>query len=91
VNIRPQDSFLSTEIHVFSLSCYFVLDLKKGGDLRYYLEQRGRVFRERDVAIYVSCLSSALEHIHSHGVIHRDVKPGSSYTSPCCLQNDHGM
>lgn len=54
--------------------CYLVMDLKTGGDLRYYLKKR-YLFEEVDVAFYVACISSALEHIHSQGVIHRDVKP----------------
>ena len=51
-----------------------VLDLKCGGDLRYYLRKK-IVFDEKDVAFYVACLSSALHHIHSMKILHRDVKP----------------
>jgi serine/threonine kinase 32 len=47
-----------------------------GGDLRYYL-RRKVLFEEKDVAFYVACISSALEHIHSRNMIHRDVKPGN--------------
>eukprot|EP00597_Dinobryon_sp_UTEXLB2267_P008507 CAMPEP_0170091414 /NCGR_PEP_ID=MMETSP0019_2-20121128/25023_1 /TAXON_ID=98059 /ORGANISM="Dinobryon sp., Strain UTEXLB2267" /LENGTH=259 /DNA_ID=CAMNT_0010311303 /DNA_START=129 /DNA_END=906 /DNA_ORIENTATION=- len=54
--------------------CYFVMDLKTGGDLRYYLRKK-IMFEENDVAFYVSCISSALHHIHSQNIIHRDVKP----------------
>eukprot|EP01038_Epipyxis_sp_PR26KG_P009039 gene9039-12186_t len=56
------------------IACYMVLDLKTGGDLRYYLRKK-MVFEEEDVAFYVSCISSALEHIHSRNIIHRDIKP----------------
>ncbi len=49
--------------------------MKTGGDLRYYLRKR-YLFEERDVAFYVACISSALEHLHSRNVIHRDIKPG---------------
>ena len=59
-------------------SCYLALDLKTGGDLRYYLKKR-YVFSEKDVAFYVSCLSSALHHIHGKNIIHRDVKPGQCF------------
>lgn len=52
------------------------MDLKTGGDLRYYLRKKA-VFEEKDVAFYVSCISAALNHIHSHNIIHRDVKPGA--------------
>lgn len=54
--------------------CYIVLDLKTGGDLRYYLRKK-LSFEEKDVAFYVSCISSALRHIHSKNIIHRDIKP----------------
>jgi serine/threonine protein kinase len=53
--------------------------LKTGGDLRYYLRKR-YLFDERDCAFYVACISSALDHIHSKNVIHRDVKPGLCMT-----------
>jgi len=55
-------------------SCYLVLDLKTGGDLRYYLRKK-LLFEEANVAFYVACISSALHHCHSRRVIHRDVKP----------------
>lgn len=57
------------------LNCYLVLDLKTGGDLRYYLRKR-ILFEERDAVFLVACLTSALEHIHSRNIIHRDIKPG---------------
>ena len=55
-------------------SCFFVLDLKTGADLRYYLKKK-LIFEECNVAFYVACISSALHHCHSHNVLHRDVKP----------------
>lgn len=51
-------------------SCYLVLDLKCGGDIRYYLRKK-LIFEEKDVAFYVSCIGSALEFIHSMNVLHR--------------------
>lgn len=56
-------------------NCYLVMDLRCGGDLRYYLRKR-KIFEEVDVAFYIACMSSALDHIHSKNIIHRDIKPG---------------
>jgi serine/threonine protein kinase len=53
------------------------MDLKTGGDLRYYLRKK-MVFEERDVAFYVACISAALHHIHSKNMLHRDIKPGKT-------------
>ena len=50
------------------------MDLKGGGDLRYYLRKR-LIFEESDVAFFVACIGSALEFIHSRNILHRDVKP----------------
>jgi len=58
-------------------NCYLVMDLRCGGDLRYYLRKR-KIFEEVDVAFYIACMSSALEHIHSKNIIHRDIKPGDN-------------
>ena len=48
--------------------------MKCGGDLRFYLRKK-IIFEERDVAFYVSCIASALDHIHDMKILHRDVKP----------------
>ena len=55
-------------------NAYIVLGLKTGADLRYYLKKK-LIFEECNVAFYLSCISSALHHCHSRGVLHRDVKP----------------
>jgi serine/threonine protein kinase len=55
-------------------SCYLVLALSLGGDLRYQL-RNFQLFQERHVAYFVSSLGLALHHLHHHGVYHRDIKP----------------
>lgn len=54
--------------------CYLVMDPLLGGDLRYHL-RNFQLFREHHVAYFVSCIGSALHHLHVRGILHRDVKP----------------
>jgi serine/threonine protein kinase len=56
------------------ISCYLVFELLEGGDLRYFLNTQSH-FNESKTAFFASCIGSALRHIHSCGVLHRDVKP----------------
>lgn len=65
-----------------------MLDLKTGGDLRYYLRKR-YVFEECDIAFYIAVISSALDHIHSKSVIHRDVKPGTTTLAAISTPSQH--
>lgn len=55
-------------------SCYFLMDLMVGGDLRYYIKKRV-MLSEPELAFLVAAMSSALHHIHSKNILHRDVKP----------------
>jgi serine/threonine protein kinase len=55
-------------------SCFLILDYLSGGDLRYYLKAHF-IFAEHHVAFFISCLGSALNHLHQRGIIHRDLKP----------------
>jgi serine/threonine protein kinase len=57
-----------------SLSCFFVLDLLIGGDLRCFINN-GVVFDEYKTCYIISCLSSALDYMHSKFILHRDIKP----------------
>jgi serine/threonine protein kinase len=59
------------------LCVYFVMDLNQGGDLFFHLNERsnnGKELHESQVRIILAELYLALEHLHKHNIIHRDVK-----------------
>jgi hypothetical protein len=55
---------------------YYVMELVAGRSLQQRLVQEG-VLEADEVARVGAGLARALEHIHSHGIIHRDMKPGN--------------
>ena len=54
--------------------CYLVQECLVGGDLRDHL-RFGGMLSEKSVAYIISCIGSALHHMHLHGILHRDLKP----------------
>uniref|UniRef100_A0A7S4ETV2 non-specific serine/threonine protein kinase n=1 Tax=Chrysotila carterae TaxID=13221 RepID=A0A7S4ETV2_CHRCT len=53
---------------------YYVLKFCNGGDL-YYLLSRCKKFKEQQARFYAGEVFLAIEHLHSLGVIYRDLKP----------------
>eukprot|EP00735_Rhodelphis_limneticus_P007810 TRINITY_DN20463_c0_g1::TRINITY_DN20463_c0_g1_i1::g.17::m.17 TRINITY_DN20463_c0_g1::TRINITY_DN20463_c0_g1_i1::g.17 ORF type:complete len:376 (+),score=76.33,sp/P28178/PK2_DICDI/56.33/9e-131,Pkinase/PF00069.20/6.8e-74,Pkinase_Tyr/PF07714.12/5.2e-36,Kinase-like/PF14531.1/9.5e+02,Kinase-like/PF14531.1/3.3e-05,Pkinase_C/PF00433.19/0.00011 TRINITY_DN20463_c0_g1_i1:96-1223(+) len=53
---------------------YFVMDFVAGGELFFHLKQEG-TFSESRARFYAAQLVLALDHLHKHGIIYRDVKP----------------
>lgn len=53
---------------------YLVLDFLRGGDLFGRLAKE-IMFTEQDVKFYMAELVLALDHLHSLGIIYRDLKP----------------
>ena len=51
-----------------------VLDFLRGGDLFGRLAKE-IMFTEKDVQFYMAELVLALDHLHSLGIIYRDLKP----------------
>ncbi|ELP87325.1 hypothetical protein EIN_095820 [Entamoeba invadens IP1] len=53
----------------------FVLDYCAGGELFSYLQKQTSGIPEDDVRFYAAQILLALEHMHSTGIIYRDIKP----------------
>uniref|UniRef100_A0A8C9LE18 Protein kinase domain-containing protein n=1 Tax=Pavo cristatus TaxID=9049 RepID=A0A8C9LE18_PAVCR len=53
---------------------YLILDFLRGGDLFTRLSKEV-MFTEDDVKFYLAELALALDHLHSLGIIYRDLKP----------------
>lgn len=54
---------------------YLTFELQTCGDMRYHLKRHGTTFTEKGVAFLAICIADALRHLHSRGILHRDVKP----------------
>jgi len=52
---------------------YFVMDYIPGGDMAFHLDQRQR-FSEKEVRFFAAEIALALEHLHSCGIVYRDLK-----------------
>ena len=53
---------------------YIVMELIDGITLKEYLSRRGQL-SPKEVTVFTTQIARALEHAHSHDIIHRDIKP----------------
>ena len=85
-SILGEKRILSKIHHPFIVNIYFsfqdydnlylLMDLLSGGDLRYHLSHRKPpIFNEIETKFFISNIIIALEYLHNHKIIHRDVKP----------------
>lgn len=63
---------------------YLVMEYIEGKDLNEILREKGRLDWKFALEI-IDQLATALEHAHSHGVVHRDIKPQN------LMLNDSGL
>ena len=83
-NVKRERNILSKLNHPFivnmylafqdCLYLYLVIDYLSGGDLRYHLTRK-KTFSENETKFFLLNIIMALEYIHNHKIIHRDVKP----------------
>ncbi|XP_054711276.1 ribosomal protein S6 kinase alpha-5-like [Uloborus diversus] len=62
------------EVYHDELHTYIVLELLKGGELLERIRKKDR-FTEKEAVRIFRHLVSAVNFMHSHGVVHRDLKP----------------
>lgn len=72
-------------VHLFyclqtSSSVYLVMEYMVGGDLKSLLSVYG-FFDEGMAAFYIAEVSLALQYLHSHNIIHHDIKPDNMLLS----------
>merc|ERR1711977_99070 len=53
---------------------YLVTDYMSGGELFWHLQKEGR-FDEKRAKFYIAELILALQHLHMHDIVYRDLKP----------------
>ncbi len=69
------------DVSVTSDVKYIVLEYAEGITLKEYLNEHGPLSAEETIHIAVQILSG-LQHAHSRGIIHRDIKPQNIIISP---------
>jgi len=83
--VRVRHPFIVGLKYAFQTSdkLYFVMDYCPGGELFFHLGKEGR-FHEGRAKFYAAQILLALEHLHSIGVVYRDLKPEN------VLLDEHG-
>ncbi len=74
---HPHECMVSLlEDHLDHTPPFAVFPFLAGGDLTQYLKNSKRLSTQAILSIGIR-IGKALEHLHSHGILHRDVKPAN--------------
>lgn len=57
-----------------STNVYLVMELCQQGELYKYIQKRGQPLSENEARGVLKSIVRGLEYLHSHGIIHRDLK-----------------
>ena len=58
---------------------YLVMELLQGGELLSMIRRRSK-FTEAEASVIMNQIVSAVDHMHSKGVVHRDLKPEVNFS-----------
>lgn len=62
--------------------CFFVSAYCRGGSLARWLSERTTPMPIHQAAELAAVLADAVQYVHEHGILHRDIKPGNILLDP---------
>ena len=80
------DHVHTVRLHAFyedATAFYIVTELMTGGELFNRIVTR-TVYMDREARDIIRTLAEALDYMHAHGVVHRDIKPESASAGTRC-------